>query len=279
VKLTNVVISNALEYLPALMDLEAPLFNFELAPYFTHLSCRGVPIEDRTRVTGQLTEAFLWCKGRFPLCFRDSSGARRPSITKFIVGYSVHKDELLSASSAQAPGSVLMAAQWPLKSIYRLASLIAHESMHQALYQRERVASPVRNASLGYSPWKNTVRPGRLVWHSFWTFACQFALLAESLCVERELLISDPALTNFLADMRARIFLCSNSLKDSAIVTDNEMRGCDEALLVLQNLCRDLHGFPGYSEAAALAEDKVFREYEEWAYAILESSSSKQSTA
>jgi hypothetical protein len=271
VKLTDKVIAKALDYLPDRTDLETPFFDFDLLPQFTHLSCRVVSGDERRLAANQLTEAFFWCQRRFPLRLRAADGSHRASIRRFVVGYSTHKDELLSASSAQVPGMVLMAAQWPLTSIYRLASLVAHESMHQALYERERLASPVRNASLGYSPWKYTLRPGRLVWHAFWTFACQFTLLAEAATEEPELLMDDPELTRFLADMAARVCLCSESMMDFEIVSDDEARRCGDALLVVQSLCEELRDYPGYSEAATHAENEVFRDYEAWSHSLVKS--------
>jgi HEXXH motif-containing protein len=279
VLLTNIAVAKALTYLPRQVDLAVPSFNFNIEPHFAHLNWRPIPEGKRELAQDQLSAAFRWCGARFPLVLEDSTAVQRPSIAAFVVGESAHEDELLSASSAQAPGAVLMVAPWPLKCIYRVASLIAHESMHQALYERERQSSPVRRGSLGYSPWKYTLRPGRLVWHSFWTFLCQHTLLAECALLERDVLLNDPDLKAFLADMRARILLCADSLRDFDVLNLHELGQRGDALDILQELERDLRQVPGYSQISDWAEHEVFAGYEEWSREILANPPPKLSIA
>lgn len=277
--LINTVINKALGYLPEYIDQAMPSINFELGTHFNKFNYRSVTREDRPAISERLTEAFFWCANRFPLSVKTSSDSvPQQSIVQFVVGHSIHQDEILSASSAQAPGVVLMAACWPLKSPYRLASIIAHESMHQALYIRERISSLIRPGSLGYSPWKNSLRPGRLVWHSFWTFVCQFTMLSESVLEDDSLLQIDPKLTSFLADMQARILACSNSLSNFDIVASDEMEQCNSALSILDKISRELLVFPEYQSALKKAKDNVFEDFETWAMSLIESQADEQET-
>lgn len=264
--LTNAMISKTLGYLPERLDLVMPPLSFELGNNFRDFNCGSVLQENRLSVAAQLREAFVWCASRFPLSFRNGSDNHlQRSVLEFVVGHSKHHDELLSASSAQAPGVVLMSADWPLKSYYRLGSLIAHESVHQALFAREGTLSPVRPRSLGYSPWKNSLRPGRLVWHSFWTFACQFTMLGESLLKDNSLRQIDPKLTEFLGDMEARVLVCLNSLEIFDLVSSNEMEQCKCALSILNDVSEGLLAFSEYGQTLDIAKDSAFEEFQMWA--------------
>jgi hypothetical protein len=268
--LTDRVTHSALKYLPQHVLRDAPAVDFDIGAHFQHLSCAVVAEEDRPAVAAQLGEAFAWCQRRFRLGIRAPGGRSVASITRFTVGRSLHEGETLTASSAQAPTAVLIAARWPLSSPYRLASLMAHESIHQALYVREAAASPVRAGSLGFSPWKNTLRPGRLVWHAFWTFSCQLAMLGEALRDDERLVAEDAGLIAFAADIWGRLLVCMESLRSFAIVDADEMRACEEALTMLEALWSELGQRPGYDRAQKAAESRALAEYETWALAFLQ---------
>ena len=232
------------------------------------MNCRETSPLEQEIISSQICQVFQWCIERFPLCIRKESKNIEQSITEFIIGYSLHKDELLSASSAQALGVILLSAPWPLKTPYRLASLIAHESMHQALYYREFENSPVRPSSLGYSPWKNCIRPGRLVWHSFWTFICQFVMLGENALKDQNLMNIDTSLAHFIADMQARIMICYESLKEFKILNSNEVIQCDHAIQILNNVGYSLAEFSEYKLQLRIAEENAFKDYSHWAKAL-----------
>lgn len=261
------ILDECLGYLPEYVDGETPCLSFGyFSTNFEDLGAKIVANEQRTDVGQQLTEAYVWCTDRFPLSVRTHvTHEMKRSIVRFIVGHSKHEDEVLSASSAQAPGVVFIAAEWPVRSPYRLASLIAHEGIHQALFIRELESSPVRHGSLGYSPWKNTLRPGRMVWHAFWTFTCQTAMLAESLLTDPSLLSRDPRLTDFLADMEARISVCLYSLELSNIVSSCEFERCNRAFGILSGLFRELARLPKFDQAQVEAGHVARAEFEMWA--------------
>ncbi|MCA1625610.1 MAG: hypothetical protein LC778_17790 [Acidobacteria bacterium] len=231
----------------------------------------------REDVGQQLTGAYIWCVHRFPLSVRSHvTNVTKRSITEFIVGHSNHQDQDLSASSAQAPGIVFIASSWPLRCPFRLASLIAHEGIHQGLFIRELVSSPVRPKSLGYSPWKNTIRPGRLVWHAFWTFACQFTMLGESVLRDRSLLRDDTMLIDFLADMEARLSVCLYSLEFSNVVSRPEFERCNNAFSILGCVSRKLMNINDYKQLSVDASDAAFGKYEAWAKTFVETYSDSQ---
>lgn len=210
----------ALGYLPRRRPQGLPEIDFELAAELARLDgVRLAPGEERA-VAAQIASAFAWAAARFPLALRVPGGetadpGRREirAIARLKVARSARPGEYVTASSPHRPQQVFIAAPWPLPTLFRLASLFVHEAMHQGLYLRERSQTPARPGSLAYSPWKGQLRPGRLVWHSFWTFSVQFAFLAEAVAAEGEAMLSaDPGLRDFLADMDARIACCARSL-------------------------------------------------------------------
>lgn len=265
------VVNECLGYLPEYVGQEMPPLRFGyLGTNFEDLGAKIVADEQRADVSRQFSEAYIWCTDRFPLSVRShlANDAER-SIVEFIVGHSKHQNEVLSASSTQALGVVFMAAEWPLKSPYRLASLIAHESIHQALFIRELGPSPVRPKSCGYSPWKNTLRPGRMVWHAFWTFTCQLAMLGESVLKDQSLQQYDPTLISFLADMEARISVCLYSLGFSDVVSSREFERCNNAFSILGGLFQELGVIPDFDKIRVEARDVAFGEFETWAKAFV----------
>ena len=270
--LINAVLQHALGCAPKYINQVAPVISFELGSPHSDLGCRSVEGEDQSAIAEQLLGAFFWCANRFPLSILTMpENDFQQSIIKFVVGRSSHRGEYISASSPKTLRVVLLAADWPLKSHYRLASLIAHESMHNLLFIREAVGSPVRSGSLGYSPWKTTLRQGRLVWHSYWTFVCQFVMLGESILSDSSLLQADPGLTRYLAQIQARIIICSESIKDFKVVNDHELSECDSALAFVDEVSRQLLCFPEFRTALTQAKAEAFKEFATWATALVES--------
>lgn len=263
------VLSECLGYLPKYFQQEVPPLSFgDSKTNFDDRGARTVADEQRTVVSQQLAEAYAWCASRFPLSIRrPQANNMEPSITGFTVGHSKDQHALLSSSSPQAPGLVFMAADWPLKSPYRLASLIAHESIHQALYLREFESSPVRAGSLGYSPWRGTLRPGRWVWHAFWTFTCQSTMLSESLLRDQSILRDDPALLRFIADMVARVSVCLYSLELSSVVSAREFERCSHAVSILNDLFERLAVVQDFDEIRTVARNAAFDGFQLWARA------------
>jgi hypothetical protein len=231
------------------------------------LGAVAVAPDQRPLVSRQVATAFRWCARRFPM-----SGApgpepiARPAVTQLVIGTSGHPDELLSASSRHRPGTLFMAAAWPLPSTFRFASLIAHEAVHQWLFAREAEASPVRPGSIGYSPWKKTHRPGGLVWHAFWTFTCQLALLGGAVLADAAPAVLDPGLPALLADLRARSLTCVYSLELFGVLVPGELARCRAAAALVEDLVLALTT-AGVLAADLLeaACDTTFSEFEAWA--------------
>lgn len=219
---TQAIVGLALGYPVELADT-LPSLSFEPGDGLRALDARPVAARDRPAIAAQMIDAYRWCADRFPLGIRTIDGVRAPAVAAICLGRSGHAGEFLTASSPQRPGTIFVAAPWPLSSRYRLASLVAHEAMHQALYDRERAGPVARVGSLGYSPWKEQLRPGRLVWHAFWTFSAQFVFLAEAVASPTgTILADDPEMPEFLGEMDARLECCLDSLESFEIVAGAE---------------------------------------------------------
>lgn len=199
--------------------------SFDLESVMPSYNCHN-PINSKiSSIKSQIYDAYDWCSKNFPLgYFADTS--TQPLIKSIIVGESFHKSELLTASSIQNMGNVILSADWLLSSIYRLGSLFAHEATHQILFLREAGSYEVRNKSIGYSPWKGTLRYGRLIWHSYWSFSCQFAFLSSRILSEEKIIKEDEGIIQYLADMFAKISVCYNELEERKIVDFKELSSC-----------------------------------------------------
>jgi hypothetical protein len=263
----DIIVAECLGYLPDYVAGNLPAISFDDGRIDLEESgARTVADDLRPEVRRQLAEAYAWCADRFPLSLRapGRDGSVR-SIALLVVGHSRRRARLLSSSSPQAPGLVFIAADWPLASPYRLASLLSHEDVHQALYVREAESSPVRPTSLGYSPWKGTLRPGRWVWHAFWTFTCQVTLLGESLARDRSLLERDPTLPRFIAEMMARVSVCLYSLRIFDVVSVEEVERCRRASSVLDEVAEVLGGIPHFDQLRDSARNVASTEFGDWA--------------
>jgi hypothetical protein len=224
---TQAIVGLALGH-PVEIAERLPSLSFEPGDGLRALDARAVAAEDQHAIAAQMIDAYCWCARRFPLGIRTIDGARVSAVAAICLGRSGHAGEFLTASSPQRPGTIFVAAPWPLSSRYRLASLVAHEAMHQALYDRERAGPVARLGSLGYSPWKEQLRPGRLVWHAFWTFSAQFVFLAEAIASPAEaVLAADLEMPEFLGEMDARLECCVESLASFEIVAGAEHERVD----------------------------------------------------
>lgn len=220
---------------------------FKLAEELEPLGATPVPARDQRSITAQILAAYSWSCRHFPMCIRDSAGEWGAAVQTVAVGVSADEGEYVSASSPARPRVVFLAARWPLRSPYRVGSLLAHEMMHQALYLREHAETPVRPSSLGYSPWRRELRPGRLVWHAFWTFSTQFVGLAEAtLAGADDILGEDPEITSFLAEMQVRIELCAQSLQEFELPSAPEAARIERGLAIVGGVGGRLERVEGY---------------------------------
>lgn len=260
----DAVVAHALCGVPQSADPALPIIDFLSHPAGLDPACASVPPEIRGATRRAVTAAFLWCAARFPLVTApDAEGVRHGAIRHLDVRRTPD-GELLGSSSPGTPGCVVLGASWPVGPVYRLASLLAHESVHQALFVREAVADPVRPGSFGYSPWRRTIRPGRAIWHAFWTFAAQFALLADAVAENADILDEDPGLLGFLAELFPRIELCLDSLHQFTVVDAAETRRCDRAFLATRKAVARLSAFPLFGPALSDETAAVDADYRYW---------------
>ncbi|MCG3769180.1 MAG: hypothetical protein JW384_00300 [Nitrosomonadaceae bacterium] len=177
--------------------------------------------------------AIEFLQSRVPFMIRRvGDGPLSAPIVEAELGQVLEPRKMLSASSPEAPGVIRFAAHWSSFELPRGAALILHESVHQLLYAKEAAASPVRLKSLAYSPWKQTIRPGRLVWHAYWTFAVQVGFLLElaNQIPQVEVRVGE------LAAMFARLEKCKESLTDFKILNDEEELRVVEGMKILREL-------------------------------------------
>ncbi|WP_294123363.1 hypothetical protein [Sphingomonas sp.] len=248
------------------LDRDGPPFvKFELGEGLKALEATDISAENQAAVETQMLDCYRWCAARFPLMIRNVDGKRCSAIRAIRVGQSAHAGEYLTASSPQCPYTILVAAPWPISSRYRLASLLAHEALHQALYNRERGGIVARLGSLAYSPWKQQLRPGRLVWHAFWTFSGQFIFMAEAIAASsEEILSADPSILDFLAEMEARIECCAESVTAFEILALPEAERSRSTLGAVRQMGDSLAGYHGYIEHRVRWTAAVHREVDLW---------------
>jgi hypothetical protein len=127
---------------------------------------------------------------------------------------------LVTASSPQEPGTIWFAANWDTLTTRRIAGNVLHEAVHQLLYHREgNDASLLRTHSIAYSPWKQRERPGRWVWHAFWTFSAHCVFLADTITARDVEFNEDKA---EVGNMYLRLKQCFDSLEMFDVVIDPE---------------------------------------------------------
>lgn len=250
---------------PAAPPAAMPDLAFGLTRTLREYGSRPVPGAMRDRVREDFRRAHDWCQRRLSL----APGADEALIARFVVGRNGAAADMLSASSGGERGVVVFSGSWPVDSPYRLASLILHEAVHQLLFRRQDRDDPVRGGSIGYSPWKDNARPGWLVWHAYWTFTCQAALLAEAIAAESGIAEEDPGLVGFVADIVARTEICGESLALSAIVGDRELRRAARAADRLATACAGIPAALDFPAARARCREQARGDYERWAAILL----------
>jgi hypothetical protein len=263
---TRRVIELALGYSVEAPAEHRPILSFDLAPELAKLEATPVATIDRESVSRQIQDAYFWCQLRFPLAVRSPSVRTVIAIEHINVARCARSVGYVTASSPQRPFFIFVAAHWPLPGIFRLSSLLAHEAMHQALYERERHSRVARHRSLAYSPWKQCLRPGRLVWHAVWTFVGQFVLLGDAITKDRESLMkADASLLDFLAEMEMRIDCCVQSLAQFEILDSEETRRVADAMVEVHAIGDELVAADDeYKYRRAIWLDIVTGEIESW---------------
>lgn len=249
-------------------SVECPAVEFGCVPDALDRGHREVPDADRSIALNVMEEAWTLAEALVGVRSWRVDDGRPPAIGRFRVREG-EADAFTSASIPDAEGNVLLCAPWRAAGPLRLASMMAHEAMHQALFLRERQGSPVRVRSLGYSPWRSETRPGRMVWHAFWAFGVQFALLSEALTSMKW---SEDDIEDVLAltvSMPPRLAYTLESLGDFNIVTRAEFGRCNEALAMIDDSATGLGTLPNFASKLAEAEESIDREHRIWAERLL----------
>ncbi|MQY30367.1 hypothetical protein NRB56_59690 [Nocardia sp. RB56] len=260
--------SLALSKNPRTEPVLSPAVSFRTPPPALSPAYPAVDPALRTHAREMLNEAFEWCGARFPLAEQFSEAATPSPAIRYAYLRRAREGEYVGSSSAHFPGEVVLAAGWPLENPYWLASVIAHETVHHALFGRESVDNPVRPGSLGYSPWRRTTRPGRSVWHAFWTFTCQLSVLTDAVRAAPRLADEDRDLPSCMAAMAARIDRCLDSLHRFEVVTDAELRRCDTAWNTTRDSCARLR-IPYFTARVDAEKQAVDDAYLTWAEQLL----------
>lgn len=195
-------------------------------------------------------------------------GAPGPLLDTVVLGSLQDPRRIVSASSPQRPALIVFAANWNRVCTRRVAANVLHELVHQVLYQREDAAvGTVRSNSIGYSPWKLAERPGRWVWHSFWTFALHCAYLAETARVERAVSEEDRL---EVALMYLRLRQCMESIEMFEVVADpSELQRMRRALSVVMDAVEGPGGDRLFCDLAAAHAPRIGVEFEAWKARLL----------
>jgi hypothetical protein len=171
---------------------------------------------------------------------------------------------MISASSPQCPGVIQLGVHDAPSHAFRVSSLLVHESMHQALYLREMRSSPFLENAVGYSPWKKRPRSARLLWHSWWTFASQYAFLIDALAGDPRIIDADTGLVKFTAERKAELEVTLYSIQSCTTFLANEETACLEAARLLDNFTEDASFIPGFAHAYELAANRTVSDLNKW---------------
>lgn len=232
-------------------------------------TCRNestpVPFELRAGAASLISEAYRWAGSRF--CFALPS-AEPSRCTPAILGVEVYMGrsrQLYSESSTRRAGTVTLASAWPVGCRYELGSLLVHEAVHQGLFLRERQDTPVRSGALGYAPWRCSTRTGRRVWHGFWTFACQVAVLVDAVDDCPTLLGDNPNLADLLSRLEPRVHVCLNAIETFRIVHADELDRCRSAAALIAQQISASESAAALDSALERQRSVALDEYREWA--------------
>jgi hypothetical protein len=104
------------------------------------------------------------------------------------------------------------------------------------------------------------------VWHAFWTFSMQFAFLCEALVEDGVRLKQiDPDILDFLAEMQARIELCSESLEAFEVLEEAERTKVELGLSIVERTALDLgHEDAEYNRRSQHWSNLVCDEVQAW---------------
>lgn len=247
-----------------------PIISYDLERVISDSAFTNVNQSLKRKIDSQIIKAYEWCGKTYPLYYSDGQNKIHRFIVSITIGNSAHRSEILTASSIQNIGNMILMADWPLPSVFRLGSLFAHEATHQLLFLREQAGETIRSRSVGYSPWKGTLRKGRLIWHSFWSFTCQFVFLSERVVLETEVYSQDKGILKYLAEMYSKLSICTEELIQRNIVSMEELSACETAFHEVTKIQKEIVSRFDNSELFCVLMEKEYNEYREWASSLIE---------
>lgn len=263
--LTSTVRNLALRSAPVALAAAPPAMVFASSAEIADAETAAVADQLRDGARAVTADAYRWCRERFA---SEIAAPGTGTITRLRL-VTCPSEELMTSSAPATPGEVVLGAGWPLETYYRLGSLLAHESIHQMLFRREAGEGPVREGSLAYSPWRAATRQGRLAWHAFWTFACQIALLAETMLGDPSTARREPQLPAFVARLLPRLPIALDSLERFEVLSAPELDRAQRAMGALEepiaHLVRALELERTVESETEIAQE----EFEAWALATV----------
>ena len=252
------------------LEERAPKVTFDWEGGVGEFACdRVTDLGERRRAENMFLGAFRYLNAQL---FRERvvPSASNPYILRIReaqLGKIGDPDSMLSASSPGALGVIRLAANWYEVDLRRAAGVILHESVHQLLYGREYGESPVRFGSIGYSPWKRRERPGRLVWHAFWTFAVQLGFLVDTVGNMRGCKMDG---SSQIVEMLAHLESCHCSLRIFEIVqAEEELARIEAALHRISQVISAMPLGEGGADRIRLAREHARSEFNGWAARLL----------
>jgi hypothetical protein len=253
----------ATEGAPVALAEAPPATEFASSAEIADAESAAVATELRDGAQAITGAAYRWCRDGFA---STTAAPGSGTITRLLL-VSCPGEELMTSSRPIAPGAVVVGAGWPLESYHRLGSLLAHEAIHQVLFAREAGESPVREGSLAYSPWRAATRPGRLAWHAYWTFACQIALLVETMLADPAMTGREPQLPSFVSRLIPRLPIGLESLERFEVISAGELERTWAAMDALEEPVAHLVRELGLEASVESEAESARTELEAWARA------------
>ncbi|MGE4593409.1 hypothetical protein [Alcaligenes sp.] len=231
--------------------------------------CLALPLIEQGGARALVLHAWEFAKAHFPFGARIGEPQTTPlRVTRIDLGRAPNCEEIVSASSPQLPGFIQIGVPDKRSYALRISSLLVHESMHQALYLREIHSKPFIENALGYSPWKKRLRSARLVWHSWWTFAVQYAYLIQILSNEPSIIEVDPGLVKFTAERKAELEIAFFSIRSCNTFLESEASACLEAATLVDTLTENASCVPGFARAYELAAQSKATDFSNWIHSL-----------
>ena len=242
-----------------------PSIAFEWRPLTAEFKCTQIKTSTlRARAQEALFEGLRYLHHYIPFLLNPGCGHSAASPIRHVeLGRLRYRRRLLTASSPEEPGTIWFAANWETLTIRRIAGNALHEARHQLLYHREASdANLLRTHAIAYSPWKQRERPGRLVWHAFWTFSVHCVFLADSITAGDAEFNEDNA---EIGDMYLRLKQCFDSLEMFDVVSDpEEFCAIEQAARLVSERIESGNNSTMWSDEIVRQKAVVKAEFDDW---------------